>query len=635
MGIIANPFEGADRAEAIVRDAADLYEDRTEAYITAMQAAVTNLGDVRLEPYNLTVNYNIEPWLPNFVRPTRPTTPTFRTVEVDTPEAPTLEAIEMRELGDAPVEPDLTPYLTYQPPSQPNVAFPTAPSGVNPVLDPIIVPDRPDFTLPDVPVLFDIQIPDMPQIVLPELDAIRPNPSIDVPTDGALEWQEVPYASDFLTLLGTRLSQMAQDGLALPVAIERAIYDRARAREDESSRRAIAEVFGDMAERGMTEPNSILPDRLLQVRFENRSKRAGLNRDLAISQAEKAIEGVKYALGQGIQYEGMLIQANNATNERALRAATFMREWAITRVNALVAIENIRRDLYLADAQVWKTRIEGELAKLEILKAEIDAQRLVGEINKNLVDLYEARHRAIGELIDAYKADVEAAKVRGEINVQRLQGAELVVRRYIGEADAYGKAWDAFKTRVDAAQAPMKAASLMAEVFNIRMNGFKTRGEAYGTEAQTRIAAQGQQLDLFRAQLAGADQELRAQLGELSAQVQAFSAQTNLYQADGAIAQAESASHDRAVQLRIAQEKDRVDALIAQAQINSGHLQKNAELVLAALKAISDNYAQLIASAQSGVNYGASFSGSLSGNVGLSRSLGWSGEVTDHDGTGF
>ena len=625
---------GPDAAYSMVKDVQDKYEDRTDQYLLKLTQVFDQIAGFNLQPYTLSVNYAVEDWLPDFVRPTRPALPAFRTVDVTTPEAPEIEAVEARDIGDAPVEPDLS-FVTYAPPPPPNVALPVHPTNTTPVLDAIIVPDRPDMPIPEVPELLEIVIPEMPVINLPAFTGVRPDfDDIDLPPDGALDYTEVPYASALLDLLKSRLMQMAQDGIALSPAAEQAIYNRGRTREERTSQASLREIDATLAARGMG-GDGIHARAIQDTIYNNRSKLGELNRDIVIKQAELAVDGVKFAIGQGITLENVLIQQNLAINERALKLAMYARDYALNRVNTIIAIANLQRDLYLADAQVWKTTIDGELAKLEVLKAEIDAQRLVGEVNKNLVDLYESQTRAVTNLIQAYNADVEAAKTRGEINNQRIEVVKGILEGYATDVDAYAKAWDGYKAQVEAGQGSMQYAETLANVFNIRMNGYKTKGEAYATEAQTKIASKAQTIDVFRAQLAGVDQDLRAQLGELDAQVRAFAAQTALYQADGSIVEAESAAMDRAANLRIAQNKNLADVKIAEGQINSGYLLRNAEMLLTMLGKIGDVYSQLVASAQSGVHYGASFSGSLGQSVDFNRSLSWSGDVDDHTGIGF
>lgn len=619
---------GPDDAAALVNEAWDYYRGLGDEWINLSRTTIADLTSVHIQPISVSVNYDVDSFLPAFRRPDRPEAPEFGTITPNTTNVPTLDGIAVRVLGDAPAEPDFSG-LVYSPPTAPNQAMPTAPNDVLPVLDAIVVPARPDYVLPAVPTLFDLDLPTVPVITLPTFDGVRPVFDIAMPEDGQLAWAEVTYTSTLKDALTAKITDMLQGGLGLPLAVEQALFDRGRAREDRLSRKQIMEVADDMGMRGLSEPNGILAKRLQQVRADNRDKGAGLNRDLTIKTAEIALENVKFALGQGMALEQVLIQQNLAINDRALRAAMFVREYGISRVNALISYANLQQAAYATDAQVWKTRIEGELSKLDVIKAEIDAQRLVGEINRDLVARYEAQLRGVLAMSEFYKTDVDAAKVKGEINNQRIDAAKLILERYSTEVDGWGKLQDGYKTQVEAALGTTKFAETMASIYATRMGGYKTKGDAYFQEGRFQIERNGQTLDLFRAELQGAEQYLRGQLAQLDAKVRTFGAETELYRADGSLAHAESAATDRTVQLRVENERNRTQVALQQAEININQALKIGEILVEQIKAKSATIAQLAAASQSGVNFGASMSAGQSKGYSYGRNYSYSGDTPD------
>src|SRR5690606_39382522 len=113
----------------------------------------------------------------------------------------------------------------------------------------------------------------------------------DGPEDGSLAYTENEYSSELLDEMRAQIRSMLQGNYGLPLAIEQALFDRARAREDRLSRKQVMEVAEDMGARNLVEPNGILAQRLREVRAENREKGHALNRDLAIERAKEALEG--------------------------------------------------------------------------------------------------------------------------------------------------------------------------------------------------------------------------------------------------------------------------------------------------------------------------------------------------------
>lgn len=622
-------YTAAD-ARAVVVDGYNRANELGDLLLTQTLTALQNLNYVQLAPMTISVTYDTDSFLPTFQRPERPAEPPFPEIAPRALEVPVLHDVVMRDVGDAPAEPNLDAYADYAPPAPPTTAVPVAPTGVTPVLDPIDVPDRPIYSLPDVPTLLELNLPDAPAISIPAFDAIRPTFAYDVPEDGELAYTETVYSSELLDEMRVAIRNMMQGNYGLPLAVEQAIFDRGRAREDRLSRKQVMEVSEDLGARNLVEPNGILAARLREVHADNREKAGALNRDLTIERAKEALDGVRDSIAKGMALEQVLIQQNESRNERALKVATYVRDFSINRLNAQIGIANLQSQMYATDAQVWRQRIEGELSKLEAFKAEIDAQRLRGEINKDLIDQYKAQFDAVHSLADIYRSDVEAAKAKGELNVQKIEAAKLVLQKYSTEVEGWSRLWDGYKSQVDAAQGRVRFGEALAGMFATRMQGFKVKGDVYAQEAQLKLATNGQTLDLFRVQLANAAQDLQGQMAQLDAVVRQFAGRTQLYQADSAMAQAESAALDRATSLKIEQERNRTDVALRQADMGIQQMLKIGEIMVEQLKSRAQALAQLLASSQSGVNLAASISGS--GSASSSWGANWSGEAPDYTG---
>lgn len=629
MPVSSIGYTAAD-ARTVVIDGYNRAEELGDTLLEQTLTALENLNYVQLAPMTISVNYDAGSFLPSFQRPERPEEPAFPEVALRSLETPVLHDVVMRDVGAAPTEPNLDAYADYAPPAPPMAATPTAPVGVTPVLDDIDVPNRPVYTLPVVPTLLELDLPDAPIINIPAFDAVRPTFQYDMPEDGQLDYTETSYSSELLDEMRTQIRSMMQGNYGLPLAIEQALFDRGRAREDRLSRKQVMEVAEDLAARNLIEPNGILAARLREVRADNREKTAALNRDLTIERAKEALAGVQFAVAQGMALEQVLIQQNEARNERALKVAMYVRDFSINRLNAQIGIANLQSQMYATDAQVWRQRIEGELSKLEAFKALIDAQRMRGEINKDLIEQYRAQFDAVKSLSDIYRTDVEAAKAKGELNIQKIEAAKLVLQKYSTEVDGWSKLWDGYKSQVEAAQGRVRFAEALAGMFATRMQAFKIKGDVYAQEAQMKLATNGQILDLFRTQLANAAQDLQGQMAQLDAAVRKFAGRAQMYQADSAMAQAESAALDRTASLKIEQERNRTDVALRQADMSVQQMLKIGEIMVEQLKARAQALAQLLASSQAGVNLSASISGS--GSASSSWGANWSGEAPDYTG---
>lgn len=612
-----------------VRDQIDYLRGFANDFISQAETTLSSLDFLNVDPVTVSVDYNPETFFPGFDRPDAPADPSLPLVTPNLPGDPTIVAATMKDVGTAPTEPDFTNLTAYQQPSPPTDAAPTIPDFRIPALVDPTLPVPPDYMLPEAPTLITLGLPDAPTLVIPPFIGVRPTFDLDIPPDGQLAWAETPYVSPVRAQMLAALDTMFQGGSGLPVAVEQAIFDRGRAREDQASGKLVQEISDDMAARGLTEPNGILAQRLTEARALNRDKYAGLNRDLTIQVAQTALEGVKFAVANGMTLEQTLIQLNNQINERALKAALAMRDYMIARINAQIGYANLQVQSYRTDAEVWKIQIDGELGKLGLYRELIEARRLVGEINKDMVLRYEAQIRAVNGVAELYKANIEAAKAQAQINVEKIDAAKLVISAYSEQVSAWAKKFDVYRTQVDAALGTTRFYDVLAQVYATRMNGYKIKGDAYFEQGRFQIENNNQAVEVFKARLQRSEQDLRGQIATLDGQLKAFDSRVRLYEAKGNVAQAESAALDRVVGLKIEDERNRTAVAIEQARVRVDQAVKLAELLVEKLKTKAGVLAQLAAGTVAGMHVSAGISGSTAYDIGKHESFNYSGSTDD------
>lgn len=594
-------------AVPLVVEGHDRYIRQGDVWMADARYNLSQLANLNLQPVVFGGSLNLVNLEQAFTRPDKPTAPALPSISQSVPSVPALRDLLMRELGDAPADPALDHLLAFTAPDRPNVSLPARPD-VNVPLVEIQIADRGAIQIPALRTLLELGVVDFTPMVMPTFQGVRPSFAIDVPADGQLDFEEIDYTPELFGAIKTALNQMLQGGLGLPLAVEQAMFDRARAREDRLSRKQVQEVSEDLAARGLTEPNGILAARLREVRADNREKAAGLNRDITIETAKIAVENLRAAIPQGIALEQVLLSKYEAQNARALQIATFAREYALKRVDALVAIANLEQQAYATDASVFKTLVEAEVSKLAELEAKIKLEALKGQVNENLIREYEAQWKGVQAMADFYRTDVEAAKAKGEINKQRIEAAELQVRMYGADVDVMGKLFDAHRADVEASMAPLKAAEVVSSVFANRINAYRAKGEAYRDEARLQVDANQQSIELFNAQLRQSEGVRAAEMAQLDAVLRRFAGVTAMYQADGQIAAAESASRDRTTALAIEQNRAVAESHMKAQELQMQQMLKIGEIMLAKFKGIADVYSQLVAASQSAVNLGASVS---------------------------
>lgn len=554
-----------------------------------------------------------------FTRPVAPETPTVPAVDVTVPGPPSLAAITLDALPPMPQEPDFTG-MAYRPPAPPNVTVPTRPADLDVALDTVTVPEAPVFLMPDDPALYALNLPAIPDMQMPAFAGVRPTLNLQAPTDG-LNWAYQTYDTTLIDSIKGHLQSMTLNGLALPPQVEQAIFDRARGREDVLSAQQVSEASRSLSSRGLRQPAGMLFRMLDRVKTNARLTSSGASRDIAIEISRQNVESIKFGLSQAIALESTLLQQHLAVQGLILDAAKAAHAALISVFEGQVALHNAQWEGFKAEAQVYEAQIRAKAQEVEILKARIDAEKVKGDINEGLVRAFAEKIRALSSMADMYRAQVDAAKAKGEINVQRLEQVRLRLQAYGMDVDAYSKQWDAFSKQAEAEATGIRYYEALGNVFGSRVSAFRGQVDAQSSRVQSQIAANGQQLDLYRATLAGIATSVQAQAVNADSVTKVFSARTALFGTEGQVSAAESAAADRTASLRMDQARLLFDGAVQNARIAADYGIKRAELAIEGSRGASQVWGQLAASVLSGVNLGASTSQSGS------WSWSWSGEI--------
>lgn len=588
-----------------------------------MQSVTAHLNDVTsslLDAVPPTISFTMPPIEGGtFIRPIAPTAPTVQDVDASVPSAPTLDAVTLDSLPPMPTEPDFSG-MTFHPPAAPNVTVPQRPTDLDVPLVDVVVPDAPVFVMPEDPALYGLNLPTIPDLVIPAFTGTRPTLNLNAPNVG-LSWTYQPYDETLIDTVKSQLSSMTINGLALPAAIEQAIFDRARGREDVLSAQQVSEATRSLASRGLRQPAGLMFRMLDRVKTAARLTSSGASRDLGIEIARQNIESIKFGLSQAIALESTLLQQHVAVQGLLLDAAKATVSVLIDVFNAQVALHNAQWDAYKAEASVYEAQLRALATQVDILRARIDAEKVKADVNESLVRAYSEKMRSLSTLADMYRAQVEAAKAQGEINSQRLEQVRIRLQAYGTDVDAYAKQWDAYAKQAEAETSGIRYYEALGNVFSTRVSAWRGQVDAQASRANTQIAKNGQTLDLFRATLAGVATRVQAQVSNADVLTKVFAAKASLFGVEGQVSEAESAAADRVARLKSDQYRLLFDSAVQNAQIASNWGVKRAELAIEAARGAAQVWGQLAASVLSGVNLGAGIS------YGESESWSWSGEI--------
>jgi len=516
------------------------------------------------------------------------------------------------------------PLLTFIPkPDKPNVTVPALP----PDPAPLHFPNAPTYALPPVPTFEQLQLPALPVITLPEFTATLPT-LIEPPFNEDWTFTPTAYTSTLKDLLYTTIEGMLKvNRTALPDAIEAAIFQKGRSRQEIQTRREVETALNEFASRGFNLPHGMLTAQVREIRQRGQDRMAEYNRDAVIKQYEETLQNLRLALAQGAALEGVYINLHIEQQRFALEAARHVRESAMTVLQYRLTVFQARMEGYKIQAQVLEQRIRAELAKVELFRAQLEGERVRGEINQQRVKLYAEQLRSIGLLADVYKTQVEAVKVQAD--TQRL-----VFERYKTAMDGYDSRWRAYAAEMQGYGTSISAETARVDIFKAMNEAHAKRVDAWHSGEQMkleherlRIQQYGQQLQAWQGHIALRSSDIELEKTRLGAVSTLAGAKTQLYGAQADVAKAESAANDRSFELVLASNKAQLEADIKRAEL---HLQQ-ARALVDQMISINETKAkvgtQLISSAYSAVNYSAGISSSSSQSQNCSTSFSFSGDI--------
>lgn len=275
-------------------------------------------------------------------------------------------------------------------------------------------------------IVTDINLPSLKDIALSNLEDISvreftdeapqfnvDDPNIVEPTSDVLRsfsYDEGNYSSGLLSALNQWLLDSVENGrTGLAEAIEQALWNRAREREEYLVKKEKAEIEQKFVSRGFSQAPGSLLTRLQQAEQEAQTKISSLNRDISIKQAELAQQNTQFAVDKGIVLESRLMQMHSERYERILRAAVSTAELSYKLLDALFSMQRFKLEVYKVKADVYDARVRAFASIVEAYKAEVNAAIAKAELNKSRIEQ------------DRLKLDFEKVKIDSERDTATLK----------------------------------------------------------------------------------------------------------------------------------------------------------------------------------------------------------------------
>lgn len=517
---------------------------------------------------------------------------------------------------------------------KPSIVFPNRPNpiviGTAPVVPTVdtsvTYPTAPSYTFPSVPTLDSITLPTLDPLVYPTFSAIPPDDTFVAIPGNIFSFTEEDYGSTlFDSIVAALQDRVVNGGTGLNPVVEQAIWDRERNREDQAMLKAKEEIRAEFASRGHSLPPGVEYQKLLEVAVETQNKIVSFGRDIAIKQADLEQENVKHAITETVRLESTLIANWNSIMQRKFEVAKYTQEVAINIFEAQLSLYNARVAAYNIEVQVYNTIVQTELVKVQAYAAEVDAQKLINDINKTTVQIYSEQINAIGVLVSTYKTELEAVAIR-------LSAEKTKIDIYLGEMQGYIAEIEANKVEFETYKVAVDAETSKIEGYTADINAFAARVGAYSTEVGALVDSNRAEIDTERLRLDSYTNDLEAYKTQVQAETVRIKSKTDTYselvrayatKTDAFSTEFTSglAVYDAAIKENIA----RVEVELKQADINITKVIEENKLLIETTKAGGLLSSELASAALTAINVSAEMGLGITDNT--SRDYNYTGET--------
>lgn len=609
MGIAPDSILG--QAVSIVTDKINDLDGLSEKYNSQLSTALTSIGNIKVAevtaptrppvPVTPVPPVNLGP-MPNYTPPPLVLPAAPGAVSIDD----LLADLDVGDMDNLPDPPALIPINIPDAPGMANIPAPARPS----IDTSVTLPDAPTLKLPDMEALEQIKLPDFVFPELPVFDATPPDANgISVP-DVFINWSEPVYASELLDDLQAQVKGMMAGGTGLPAAIEQALYARARERNSIETDRQVQEAIDTWATRNFTLPPGSLAKQIAVIREQGRLKAAELNRDILIEATKWEIDNLRFAVQQGMALEQLTQNMHLNMAQRLFEVARFGAESQINVFNARVSLFNAQNQAFETLAQVYRTKLDGAIAKLTAYKTAVEGQAALGQINQQKVEVFKARLSAVESSVEVYKAMMQGASVRADTIKSQFDAYRADVQAYAEQIGAEKVKFDAYQAQVSGEAAKANVLESQSRAYAATIQGLANKAEVKVKGAQVKMDAARTKVSKYLADVDGYKASLQANLSQVQYVTTAFGAQVDAWKA-----QASANIADAEMQSRFADMNTRTNIAYSEMQISEyqakmQHVIQQANIALEAAKAIGQYTAQLAAGAMSAAHVSASVSGS-------------------------
>lgn len=366
-----------------------------------------------------------------------------------------------------------------------------------------------------------------------------------------------PQYQSALQTLESKLAAALAGNTAIDDAIEQQIFQRAKARVESERFANERQATQALSRRGFSIPPGTLQAAIREANAVATRAVSAAASETAIQRAQLELNHLQFCLNltatvrQAVMQAAVQVQSNAISLlQVSMEVGRQVANFAMEAFNAELRLFEAKLALYRARAEVYRTELEASFAQLEVFKAKLEAERLKTDIDRNAIELYQAKIAGEESKVRLYVAQLEGVRQvveieRNKLDIFRAQvdAFSARVRGKEAEFGAYKASMDGdqakvgvFSEQIRAYQAQIQAANSimegrriqsdvttqhnrsMTEYFGARVREYEARLRANGQVFDTARDAYVAALDAWRADLSAKAEAARThlQMNELS-----------------------------------------------------------------------------------------------------------------------
>lgn len=438
------------------------------------------------------------------------------------PAAPSLASVAV----DTPSLTATAPTITL--PTAPSADVGAAPTGAPNIVDPVL-PDAPLITIQAVPTFEELSLPSAPGFQLPTFTAVAPINNLAPPT-ATFSYVDPGYVSALQNpLVAKLLSDMQNGTYGIEPQVESALWYRAQERAAQQANAEVEEAIRRMSSTSFPMPQGALLEQIAQAEQKKQQLLSEANKEIGIKRADLYVEGRRFTIQEVRQYEGLLMNLYNATQERALNMSKATVELGVAVYDASVRNFNAQLDAYKTEASVFSERVRGELAKAEVYRAQIEAEKTKVDFNRAKLELYNSQLAAIRTTVDLYNARVQSANVFMQLQAQRVEVFRAQIQAYAERVRAKEAEYNIYQAQIKGQLAGLEVYRAQIDAYNATLSGLELKSRVQIQSNEKLLQSFEASTKVYSSQLASFDKQLTTLLDEAKTKGQLYATDVEAY----------------------------------------------------------------------------------------------------------